>query len=199
MKLKPSLVGPPKMDASWWRFWQNMVRWRREWQTTSIFLPWEHYEQYEKAKRYDTERWTPQVIRYPICYWRRALSYSFLNPEPLSCSKKGSNGRKLKFKKFKSFLYFVFLVLSIQPWLLCHLLGFWSSVTCSYIPIHQASIIPCHSYSKWPWYLQKESRKLLYSPLVHSSHMHSLNTCVTSLFHTEKFQRWITINCGKFL
>ena len=24
-----------------------------------------------KAKRYDTERWTPQVGRCPICYWRR--------------------------------------------------------------------------------------------------------------------------------
>ena len=28
-------------------------------------------EQYEKAKRYDTERWTPQVSRLPIYYWRR--------------------------------------------------------------------------------------------------------------------------------
>ena len=26
-----------------------------------MFLPWEPHEQYEKAKRYDTERWTPQV------------------------------------------------------------------------------------------------------------------------------------------
>ena len=32
-------------------FWQNMVHWRREWQTTSVFLPWEPHEQYEKAKR----------------------------------------------------------------------------------------------------------------------------------------------------
>ena len=30
-------------------FWQNVVLWRREWQTTSLFLPWEPYEQYEKA------------------------------------------------------------------------------------------------------------------------------------------------------
>ena len=30
---------------------QNMVHWRREWQTTSIFLPWEPLEQYEKAKK----------------------------------------------------------------------------------------------------------------------------------------------------
>ena len=28
-----------------------MVHWRREWQTTSVFLPWEPHEQYEKAKR----------------------------------------------------------------------------------------------------------------------------------------------------
>ena len=29
--------------------------------STSVFLPWEPHEQYEKAKSYDTERWTPQV------------------------------------------------------------------------------------------------------------------------------------------
>ena len=29
-------------------FWQNVVHWRSEWQTTSVFLPWEPHEQYEK-------------------------------------------------------------------------------------------------------------------------------------------------------
>ena len=29
-----------------------MVHWRREWQTTLVFLP---HEQYERAKRYDTK------------------------------------------------------------------------------------------------------------------------------------------------
>ena len=24
-----------------WEFWQNVVHWKREWQTTSAFLPWE--------------------------------------------------------------------------------------------------------------------------------------------------------------
>ena len=52
------------------KIWQNVVHWKREWQTTSVFLPWEPHEQYEKAKRFDTERWTPQVGRWPICYWR---------------------------------------------------------------------------------------------------------------------------------
>ena len=31
-----------------------MIHWRWEWQTTSVFLPSEPHEQYEKAKRYDT-------------------------------------------------------------------------------------------------------------------------------------------------
>ena len=31
-------------------FWQNVVHWGREWQTTSVFLPWEPHEQYEMAK-----------------------------------------------------------------------------------------------------------------------------------------------------
>ena len=48
--------------------WQKVVHWRGQWQATSLFLPW---EKYEKAKRYDAERWTPQVGRCPICYWRR--------------------------------------------------------------------------------------------------------------------------------
>ena len=33
------------------RAWQNMVHWRRKWQTTSVFLPWEPHEQYKKAKK----------------------------------------------------------------------------------------------------------------------------------------------------
>ena len=52
-------------------FWQNMVHWRKERQTTSVFLPRESHEQYEKAERYDTGRWAAQVRRCPICYWGR--------------------------------------------------------------------------------------------------------------------------------
>ena len=44
----------------------------KEWQTPSVSLHWEPQEQYEKAKRYDTRRWAPQVSRCPICYWGRA-------------------------------------------------------------------------------------------------------------------------------
>ena len=38
----PSLYGPTLHIY--------VVHWRREWQTTSVFLPWEPHEQYEKAK-----------------------------------------------------------------------------------------------------------------------------------------------------
>ena len=31
-------------------FWKYVVHWRRAWETTSVFLPWEPHEQYEKAK-----------------------------------------------------------------------------------------------------------------------------------------------------
>ena len=31
-------------------FWQNVVHWRREWQTITVFLPWEPHEQCEKEK-----------------------------------------------------------------------------------------------------------------------------------------------------
>ena len=33
-------------------FWQNVVHWRREWQTTSVFLPWmlNRMKQYEKGE-----------------------------------------------------------------------------------------------------------------------------------------------------
>ena len=46
------------MDGHSEEFWQDMARWRRKWQTTSVFLPRELHEQYEKEKGYDTRRAT---------------------------------------------------------------------------------------------------------------------------------------------
>ena len=42
--------GHPRRTGHGGEFWQNVVHCRREWQTTSVFLPWEPHEQYEKAK-----------------------------------------------------------------------------------------------------------------------------------------------------
>ena len=36
-------------------FWQNVVHWRREWQTTSVFLSWEIHEQYEYVYTHITQ------------------------------------------------------------------------------------------------------------------------------------------------
>ena len=58
-----------------------MVHWRREWQATSIFLPWEPQEQYEKAKRYDTERWTPQSGGAQYATGEERRNYSKKNEE----------------------------------------------------------------------------------------------------------------------
>ena len=41
-----------------------------------------------------------------------------------------------------AFSSFALLALFNEPWLFSHLLGSWSSVTCSHVPIHWTSIIP---------------------------------------------------------
>ena len=43
-------------------FWQKVVRWRKEWQTTSIFLPWEPHEQYAKAKDRTLKDELPRLV-----------------------------------------------------------------------------------------------------------------------------------------
>ena len=48
MKLSHALWGHPRRVGHGGEIWQNVVHWRREWQTTSVFLPWEPREQYEK-------------------------------------------------------------------------------------------------------------------------------------------------------
>ena len=40
----------PRQTDHGGEFWQNVIHWRREWQTTSAFLPWEPHELYENVK-----------------------------------------------------------------------------------------------------------------------------------------------------
>ena len=42
-------VGPPKMGGSWWRDLTQCGPLEKGRQTTSVFLPWEPHEQYEKG------------------------------------------------------------------------------------------------------------------------------------------------------
>ena len=74
-------VGPPRGMSHGGESWQNVIHWRREWQTTLVFLSWDPHEPYEKAKRQDTERWNPQVGRCTMCYWRLWRNNSRKNKE----------------------------------------------------------------------------------------------------------------------
>ena len=55
------MQGHPRQTRHREEFGQNVVCWRRGWQTTAVFLLQEphDYEQYGKAKRHNTRRWAP--------------------------------------------------------------------------------------------------------------------------------------------
>ena len=50
MKLSHAMWGHPGQAGHGGEVRQNVVHWRKEWQTTSVFLPQEAQGQYEKAK-----------------------------------------------------------------------------------------------------------------------------------------------------
>ena len=58
--------GQPRWIGQSGEFWQNIIHWRRERQTTPVHLQWGPHELYKKAKRYETERWAPRLggVRY---------------------------------------------------------------------------------------------------------------------------------------
>ena len=54
--------GHPRPTGHSGEVWQNVVHWRREWQTTSLFLPWEPHEQYEKEKDRTLKDELPRLV-----------------------------------------------------------------------------------------------------------------------------------------
>ena len=54
MKLSHAVWGHPRQTGHGGEVWQNVVRWRRECQTTSVFLPWEPHKQYEQYEESNT-------------------------------------------------------------------------------------------------------------------------------------------------
>ena len=50
MKLTQALQGHPRLMDHGEKVWQNVVHWRMEWQTNSVFLPWEHHEVWKGKK-----------------------------------------------------------------------------------------------------------------------------------------------------
>lgn len=51
--------GHPRWIRCSEEFWQSSSDWRKEWQTSPVFLPREPHEQCEKAESYDTRSWAP--------------------------------------------------------------------------------------------------------------------------------------------
>ena len=68
---EPCCVGPPKTDRSWWRVLTKHVPLEKGMANHFSILALRTPRTVWKGKKIDTERWTPQVGRYPICYWRR--------------------------------------------------------------------------------------------------------------------------------
>ena len=56
------MQGYPRRMGHGGEFWQNVVHWRAEWQTTSLFLPWEPHEQYEKVKDRTLKDELPRLV-----------------------------------------------------------------------------------------------------------------------------------------
>ena len=62
MKLSHAVWGHRRWSGHGGDIWQNVVHWRREGPTTSVFLPWEPHEEYEKAKDRTLQDELPTLI-----------------------------------------------------------------------------------------------------------------------------------------
>ena len=58
-----------------------MVHWRREWQATSVFLPWEPHEQYERQKDRTLKDELPRLVGAQYATGDRWRNYSRNNEE----------------------------------------------------------------------------------------------------------------------
>ena len=73
-----AMQGHPGQTGHSEEFWQNVVHWRREWQSTPVFLPGEHHEQYEEAKHMTLEDKSPRSegVQYATGEQQRAVTDS---------------------------------------------------------------------------------------------------------------------------
>ena len=65
------MQGHPRWTGHSRELWQKVIHWKREWQITLLYLPWEPHELYKRPKRYDTKRRVPRSGDVQ-CYWGRA-------------------------------------------------------------------------------------------------------------------------------
>ena len=58
---EPCCMGSPKTGHSR-EFWQNVICWRREWQTTPVNLLWEPHELYKRTMKYFTDLKRKEIL-----------------------------------------------------------------------------------------------------------------------------------------
>ena len=82
MKLSHAVWSHPRQRDHGGEVWQNVVHWSREWQTTSVFLPWQPHEPQHTRPPYPSP--TPRA--YPnSCDWVSDAiqpSHPLLSPSP---------------------------------------------------------------------------------------------------------------------
>ena len=88
MKLSHAVWGHPRRMGHGGEVCQSVVHWRREWQTTSVSLPWEPHEQYEKEKKKKQKNKTKKDFICSSVYIREGNG----NPLQYSCLENHMDG-----------------------------------------------------------------------------------------------------------
>ena len=60
-----AVYGHPRQRGHSGEFWQNVIHWRRKWQTTSVYLPWEPHELYKRTKKLLYLKMSPPDLKMP--------------------------------------------------------------------------------------------------------------------------------------
>ena len=76
-----TLLGHTRQTGHGEELWQNVGPWRRKWQTTTVLLPWELHEHYEKAKHTTLKDQLPRSVSAQYVSWEEWRNNSRRNEE----------------------------------------------------------------------------------------------------------------------
>ena len=72
---KPCMQGHPRWMGHSGEFWQNVSHWRREWQTTPVYLPWELHKLYKKENGITTLKNRQFLLKTKYILWLSNCTY----------------------------------------------------------------------------------------------------------------------------
>ena len=73
-------VGQPKTAGHGGEIWQNVVHWRREWQTTSVFLPWDPMTSMKRQKDTTLKDELPRLVQFSSVQFNHSVMSNSLQP-----------------------------------------------------------------------------------------------------------------------